>query len=146
MAVNLTVLMAIGLILFGFVGAVRLADARANMSVREATRELVEGYRSESLVVHQIGGVVEISPGMAVVADLTLSGRDVYYTHFDNRSDYDTQRRIERAPDSRLELFVVQQNADSTWPDTGNGAVIDSREIDLPHWGTRVKLVLVDQR
>lgn len=146
MAVNLTVLMAIGLILFGFVGAVRLADARANMSVREATRELVEGYRSESIVVHQIGGIVEISPGMAVVADLVLTGHDVYFTHFDNRSDYDTQRRIERAPDSRLELFVVQQNADSTWPDTGNGAVIDSREIDLPHWGTRVKLVLVDQR
>ena len=86
--------------------------------------------------------------GPAAIADLLVSRHDVYFNHyhFADRVDYDAQRRIEHAPDSRFELYVIQRNDDSTWPQPDDGKVIDSREIDVPHWDTRIRLILVDKR
>ena len=136
-----TVLIAMTL-LTAPVGSATMSEGAQNKRVVAEAREIVSGDQEMPLVVVQQGPAVSRSTGMAVIADEIVNGRDVYYEHFGGRDDYDDQRRIARAPDQHLVLHMIQQHEDGSWPDTGSGRVIETRDVYLTKSEANIRLVL----
>lgn len=126
----------------GYIAMVSLLGRADNRDTVAAASALVDNHNSRPIVVRTDGPIVTISTGPAVSAKLISDGRAVYYDHFWGREDYDDQRRIERAPDAHLTLWLLQRRDDGTWPTLETESVIESREVNLKRTGETVRLVL----
>ena len=133
-------------VLSAYAGLASMAEGIQNKTVVSAAHELVAQYADDPIVIVEDGQVIAASTGMAVTADLIVSGRTVYYEHFGGREDYDHQRRIELAPNQHLALHIIQQREDKSWPETGTGHVIDTREVRLTYSDINIRVVLTEPR
>ena len=123
----------------------RMRDGTQNHEVVLQARDLLSQHPEWPVVVEQHGQVVWQTSGMAVVTDLIVHGRTVFYDHFTDRADYDEQRRISQAPADHLTLHVIQQNADKSWPELNDEAVLDMREVRLTRSDANIRLVLTQR-
>lgn len=138
--------LVIASVISAFVGLARVSDGAQNQIVVSEANELVAKYPEAPIVIVENGQVVSATSGMAVTADLIVNGRTVYYEHFGGREDYDHQRRVELAPNQHLALHIIQQREDGTWPETGLGHVIDTRNVYLSYSKVDIQLVLAELR